>query len=268
MVSGILRSTRNVGLLAGFAVVAMLALGGGSASAATDGTAQVERAQANCQSFARANAGHIAAEPAGFCGCLVDGVRQSFAPANAAAIIDLMATMSPDGPKGWAWWRPETLGKALDGAQDARAVSGEISTGLTRCSVGEGYVAPSQTAPIMKDGVVVAALKKQSQAHCVSAMQAHGDKVPDPGAMCGCMIEQVDARFSPREAAIVIAAMADIPPMAGRWEAWTRPGALRAAGHMSGDAAAALSHKVRKELGPGTQRQCAAVKSGGSGSQP
>jgi hypothetical protein len=101
----------------------------------------------------------------------------------------------------------------------------------------------------------------QETAHdnCVIAMQAFPEQVPDPGAMCNCMIGEVSKRFSPTSADAVIGAMAAVSPDREPWIAWTQPPALKVAGALSQQDAEALSGAVQERLGAETQRQCAAA---------
>lgn len=251
--------------LLGAAALALAMFGGTGASAASgSASGDLDQAQANCRAFAKANARYISAAPKAFCGCLVTGVRDSQPGADGAALVGLMAETAPTGKGGWAWWQSESLKGALgdDASRDTRALSQSIRMGMSRCSAGEDYAALSRSAQILEDGAVAQPLVERARAHCVSAMKGFGDRVPHPDAMCGCMLDQTRARFAPEDAAVVIAAMADEPPMAGHWEAWTQAASLRVSGGISSARAGRLSKAVREKLGGKTQRQCAAAKPG------
>ncbi|MBI1418964.1 MAG: hypothetical protein GC146_17275 [Limimaricola sp.] len=252
--------TSMLGALAALSIVILSATGAQAENGPTPSAADLDTALGHCTSFAMANAKYISTPAPEFCSCVVSGLTDSTQNSDSAALIGLMAATAPDENGQWGWFRPQSLAAALGESRDVQTLSMSIRAGLNRCGAGEAYVPFSQSAAAADDSHVAAPVRDRAQAHCVSAMKTHGDKVPYPDAMCGCMLDAVDAKFSPTEAVAVIGAMADDPPVAGHWQQWTRPTGLAVAGNLSHEAASALSQKVRQQLGSETQRACVAAK--------
>jgi hypothetical protein len=247
-------------VLAALPIVFLSIVGAQAETGAAPGAADLDKALGHCTSFATANAKYISTPAPEFSSCVVSGLLQSTQNADGAALVGLMAATEPAEDGQWGWFRPDNLKAVLGASQDAQTLSWSIRAGMNRCGAGESYAAISQSITSVEDGVVAAPLRDRARAHCVSAMKTHSDQVPHPDAMCGCLLDEIDARFTLDEATAVIGAMADDPSVAGHWREWTKPVALAVAGNLSPEAARALSQKVRQQLGPKTQRECAAAK--------